>query len=264
MISNDDAPILEFDPDSPAILNPQSQPVMNEPLPVRGVLCFFQEVIDHLIANGKLNKIGNLRSEMGPQPIYKIEQDGQPVFVMHPGVGAPLAAGFLEELIAEGARGVLACGGCGVLSKEIVAGHAIILTHAVRDEGTSYHYLPPAREVAASESAVTALVQTLSDHNVPFILGKSWTTDGLYRETEAKRARRLAEGCVVVEMEAAAFFAVAQFRKIQFGQVVYGGDLVVPEGWDRRSWDKRLDVREALFWLAVDAAARLPLEPKAK
>jgi uridine phosphorylase len=263
MTPNDDAPILEFDADSTPILKPQSQPVINEPLPARGVLCFFQEVIDRLIADNKLIKIGWKRSEMGPQPIYKIEQDGQPVFVMHPGVGAPLAAGFLEELIANGARGVLACGGCGVLSKEIAAGHAIILTSAVRDEGTSYHYLPPSREVAASESAVAALVQTLSDHGVPYILGKSWTTDGLYRETEAKRARRMAEGCVVVEMEAAAFFAVAQFRKVQFGQVVYGGDLVVPKGWDRRSWDKRLDVREALFWLTVEAAARMPLDPPA-
>jgi uridine phosphorylase len=159
---------------------------------------------------------------------------------------------------------VLACGGCGVLSKEIAAGHAIIPTHAVRDEGISYHYLPPAREVAASEPCVTALVQTLSNHNAPFILGKTWTTDGVYRETEAKRARRMAEGCSVVEMEAASFFAVAQFRKIQFGQLLYGGDLVVPEGWDNRRWEKRQDVREALFWLTVEAAASLPLEPAAE
>jgi uridine phosphorylase len=65
------------------------------------------------------------------------------------------------------------------------------------------------------------------------------------------------EGCLVVEMEAAALFAVAQFRKITLGQIVYGGDLVVPEGWDERAWFERKSDRELLFWLAVEACAGL-------
>ncbi|MFN7035493.1 MAG: purine-nucleoside phosphorylase, partial [Bellilinea sp.] len=90
-----------------------------------------------------------------------------------------------------------------------------------------------------------------------YSLAKTWTTDGIYRETVARRAKRLAEGCQVVEMEAAAFFAVAQFRGVTFGQLVYGGDLVVPEGWDSRHWHKRADDRERIFWLAVQACLRL-------
>ena len=148
-----------------------------------------------------------------------------------------------------------AAAGCS--DPEIVAGHAVILTAAVRDEGTSYHYLPPSREVSASPNAVAALQQVLDRQNLPYLLGKSWTTDGLYRETAARRAHRMAEGCEVVEMEAAAFFAVAQFRAVTFGQLVYGGDLVVPEGWDKRSWDERRTVRHALFQLAVEACALL-------
>ena len=73
----------------------------------------------------------------------------------------------------------------------------------------------------------------------------------------ARRARRVAEGCIVVEMEASAFFALAQFRGVTCGQVVYGGDLVSPEGWDFRDWVQRGDVRTALFWLAVEACSRL-------
>ncbi len=69
--------------------------------------------------------------------------------------------------------------------------------------------------------------------------------------------RRVAEGCIVVEMEASAFFALAQFRGVTCGQVVYGGDLVSPEGWDFRDWVRRGDVRTALFWLAVEACSRL-------
>jgi hypothetical protein len=54
-------------------------------------------------------------------------------------------------------------------------------------------------------------------------------------------------------MEAAAFFAVAQFRRVLFAQIVYGGDLVVPEGWDQRGWHKRADDRRLMFDVAVKA-----------
>lgn len=76
-------------------------------------------------------------------------------------------------------------------------------------------------------------------------------------ERAARRAACQAEGCLVVEMEAAAFFAVAQFRGATFGQIVYGGDLVIPESWDKRSWHTRTDDRMRLFWLAVEACCRL-------
>jgi uridine phosphorylase len=152
---------------------------------------------------------------------------------------------------------VVVCGGCGVLQDHIAAGHPVILTSAVRDEGTSYHYLPPAREVASSQRVTAALEAACKAHGMEYLLGKTWTTDGIYRETPAKRAIRLAEGCSVVEMEAAAFFAVAQFRGAEIGQIVYGGDLVVPDGWDRRGWNARLRDREVMFDLAVEAALSL-------
>ena len=204
-----------------------------------------------------IGKIGEIVSEIGPNPLYRMEWNGQSLLVFHPGVGGPLAAGFMEEAIAGGVRIAIACGGCGVLQKEIVSGHPVILTAAVRDEGTSYHYLPPGREASASPRPTAALEETLKSHGLAYLLGKSWTTDAIYRETVAKREQRMHEGCVVVEMEAATFFAVAQFRGIEFGQVVYGGDLVVPEGWDKRDWMALKDSRQMLFWLAVEAVCRL-------
>ena len=74
---------------------------------------------------------------------------------------------------------------------------------------------------------------------MPYVQGKTWTTDGFYRETPAKVPLRRAEGCLTVEMEAAAFFAVAQFRGVQFGQMLYGGDDVSGAEWDHRDWIKR-------------------------
>lgn len=251
-------PILEFDEDRGSILTPDPFRFnAGAPVPAAGVLCFFQDVLSDLLKKDELEFIGNLVSEMGKHPVYRYSIGGRPITVFHPGVGAPLAAAFLDELIAVGVTKFIACGGCGVLNKAIDAGHPIILTSAVRDEGTSYHYLPPSREVKAHPKAVAALEQAFSESGIEYRKGKTWTTDAIYRETKGRRDLRVAEGCDVVEMEAAGFFAVAQFREIVFGQVVYGGDLVVPEGWDGREWHKRGDDRRLMFDLAVKAARLL-------
>jgi uridine phosphorylase len=249
-------PILEFDSDPQAILNPP-QVDLKFPTPERVVLCFFQDVLRSMLQEGRLEEIYHLGSEIGLNPLYRLVENGVPVLVLHPGVGAPLAAAFLDEMIAMGARKFVACGGCGVLHPEIAAGHPVVLTGAVRDEGTSYHYLAPSREVSADAEAVAALEAVCQERGIEYRLGKAWTTDAFYRETAAKRAQRLAEGCEVVEMEAAAFFAVAQFRGVKLGQVVYGGDLVVPEGWDLREWHRREDDRRLMFELALAAVLKL-------
>jgi uridine phosphorylase len=252
----ENCPLLEFDPAREAILNPRPLRPSVE-LPRRAVLCFFQEVLEDLARRGEIVRKAHLISEMGPNSIYTLDWQGQQLTVMHPGVGAPLAAGFLEELIAQGLDRFIAVGGAGVLVNATHAGYPFILTSAVRDEGTSYHYLPQGREVLPAPQAVAALQAALEERKMPYELVKTWTTDAIYRETVAKRDLRVSEGCQVVEMEAAAFFAVAQFRKVVFGQMVYGGDLVVPEGWDGRGWNDRLNDRQRMFWLAVEACARL-------
>lgn len=249
-------PILEFDPARQAILEP-GRLIAQRDVPERAVLCFFNEVIAAICSDGKARLLHHLNSEIGPNPVYEMTVDGQRLAVCHPGVGAPLAAGFLEELIALGIRRFIACGGAGVLRRELIVGHLIVPISAVRDEGTSYHYLPPGREVSPSPAAVAAIEAALSAAGADYTKGKTWTTDAIYRETADRVARRRAEGCLTVEMEAAAFFAVAQFRGVEFGQILYGGDDVSGKEWDSRRWNNRATIREKLFWLAVEAALRL-------
>ncbi len=249
-------PILEFDPDPAAFIDPQK---LIQPIDIarRCVLCFFQDVLQQLVANGRLQPIYQLGSEIGHNPVYEMVAEGERIAVMHPGVGAPLAGAFLEELIALGCRDFIACGGCGVLDREIGLGHVVVPATAVRDEGISYHYLPPSREVAAHPAAVQAIEQALQAHHVPYVVGKTWTIDAYYRETPARIARRREEGCHVVEMEAAAFFAVAHFRGVRFGQLLYGGDDLTGDAWDGRNWEKESTTRARLFQLAVEAVLRL-------
>ncbi len=251
-----DYPILEFDPEANAILNPQTDRLKGK-LPKKAVMCFFQEVLQNQCTNGRLKQVDCLRSELGENIIYTTKIGDECIAVTHPGVGAPLAVAFLEELIYAGVTQYIVCGGCGVLVPELVAGHALIPTSAVRDEGTSYHYLPPSRESYPSARVIKAIDNLLKREDVPYSEVKTWTTDGYYRETSEKRRSRIEEGCQVVEMEAAALFAVAEFRKVELGALLYAGDLVVPEGWDNRGWKGRLKNREFLFELALLACADL-------
>jgi uridine phosphorylase len=249
-------PILEFDPAREALIEP-ARVIKPRDMPEHCVICFFQEVIDQIVEERQATIAVNLQSEVGAHPIYEITHNNQRLAFFHPGVGAPLAAGLLEEAIACGCRKFIVCGGCGVLQQDIAVGHLIVVSGAVRDEGVSYHYLPPGREVPANRSGVAALTATLDQRGVPYLVGKTWTTDAIYRETADKIAMRKSEGCLTVEMEAASLMAVAQFREVVLGQVLYGGDDLSGGEWDHRRWQSRRDVRENLFWLAAEACLEL-------
>jgi uridine phosphorylase len=223
--------------------------------PEHCVFCFFPDVIDELASNGA-REISTRTTEMGKHAVYEIEFRGRRLMVAHPRVGAPLAAASLEGAIVMGARKFIACGGAGVLTSSIPVGHLVVPTAAIRDEGTSYHYLPPSLEVKPHPRAVRAIKDTLKKAGLNFIAGRTWTTDGLYRETRAKVNLRRRQGCVVVEMEAAAFFAVAKFRRAIFGQILYGADDLGGDDWDHRSWTRH-EIRRLLFDLAAEACLQL-------
>jgi uridine phosphorylase len=251
-MENQTYPILEYDPTPEALIEP-SKLVQPVDAPEHCIICFFQEVVTQLSERKGTKIIAHHPWSDFVRPLYEIDADGRRLAVVHPGIGASLTAAILEEVIARGCRKFIACGGAGVLNREITIGHLVIPNIAVRDEGTSYHYLPPGREVSASPEAVQAIKKVLQDQQIPYLIGKTWTTDGPYRETREKIRLRKKEGCLTVEMEAAAFFAVAKFREVIFGQILYGGDDVSGEIWDSRQWHSRTSVREQLFWLAAEA-----------
>jgi uridine phosphorylase len=250
------APILEFDPSPAAVIEPS---LYNRPADVAPhcVITFFQDVIDRLAGRGALRIVKKIRSEIGQHPLYETDFDGKRLAIIHPGVGAPLAAALLESVIARGCRKFVVCGGAGVLDRSIAAGRPVVVASAVRDEGTSYHYAPPSRTIDASPEATAALEAVLRERGIDYQVGRAWTTDAIFRETRQKVTRRREEGCVIVEMEAAAFFAVARFRAATLGEIVYGGDDVSGDEHDHRDWVKLTDARELLFRVAAEACLRL-------
>ena len=253
-----DYPILEYDPERTAIIEPSSVIEPIEDMPEHCVLCFFHNVIEQFAQEGLAREIKSYPTESGTRRFYEFDCGlDRPVTLIHPGVGAPLAAASLEIAIALGGRKFVACGGAGVLDRSVAVGHLVVPTAAIRDEGTSYHYLPAGREVAPAPQAVQAIETVLQRHKVDYITAKTWTTDAVFRETREITAQRRSEGCLTVEMEAATFFAVAQFRGVPFGQILYGGDNLDADQWDRRDWMNRPSVRGQLVLLAAEACLEM-------
>jgi len=253
---NSRIPLLERDRARIAIIEP-SRVIKPIDVAEHCVLCFFQEVIRDLVREGaQARHVHDGESEAGDYPVYELDYGGRRLAIVHPGVGASSAAARLEHMIALGCRKFVACGGAGVLVGSIAVGRIVVPTAAIRDEGTSYHYLPPAREVAPTRRALAAIEAVLRENHHDYVRGKTWTTDAVYRESRPRMARRQREGCVVVEMEAASFFAVARFRGVEFAQILYGGDSLAGPRWDPRGWNRHA-TRERLFHLAAEACLRL-------
>ena len=249
-----DAPILEFDPDPNAVVEPHAVVAAGADRPERAVLCFFSQVLDRL-EREKAPVLFELEAAHGVHPVFGFDVDGEQIAVFHPGVGAALAGGFFEESIAHGCSRFIAVGTAGGLVPDLTIGHLIVPTFAVRDEGTSYHYLPPSRSVEPTPEAAEALMATLKRRDVPFVTGGTWSTDGFYRETRRKVERRVAEGCLTVEMEAAALFAIARFRGVPIAQLLTTSDDLSGEwsGFGRADHDSRW----SLFLLAAEAVRAL-------
>lgn len=110
----------------------------------------------------------------------------------------------------------------------------IVPVSAVRDEGTSYHYVAPSPEIEADSHSIQILENVLKNCGYPYVKGKTWTSDAIYRETIPAIRERRREGCLAAEMECASMLAVSKYRQIPFIQFLYGADNLSSDKWEIR------------------------------
>ena len=147
------------------------------------------------------------------------------------GVGAPIVATAMEEMIALGVKRFIAVGMAGGLDPTLVPGDVVVCTEAVRDEGTSYHYLRSSEKAHATPLLAAKLYHALHQAGIPVHIGPTWTTDAPYRETVAEVERYASAGIKTVEMEASAMAAVALYRQVEFAAAFVISDLLTPPHW---------------------------------
>lgn len=249
-------PLLEFDSDPSAVFNPPPH-LQNINPPEHCVMPIHASLIERLREAGHLEQICQLGEGPRPVSVYVLGHAGGRVVVVNPGIGAPFAVAVFELLIAMGCSRFVACGYAGVLKPELKRGDIVIPSSAIRDEGTSFHYCPPSRVIDIDHSVVSKLELVLRKHDVGYQVGRTWTTDAIFRETRRKIAQRKREGCITVEMECSAFVAAAKFRGVAFGQYLEAQDDVSGDEWDPRHSGDAAQLEEKAFWLSVEACLSL-------
>jgi uridine phosphorylase len=145
--------------------------------------------------------------------LYRFTDAGTEFGIVGCAVGASFAVLVAEELFASGCQLVISMTSAGRLSQSLHPPCFILIDRALRDEGTSYHYLPPAAYSSADPAMVDALEGAFGSLSQPVTNGATWTTDAPFRETQQAIDRMRTSGLLAVEMEAAALYAFAQARR---------------------------------------------------
>ncbi len=149
---------------------------------------------------------------------------GHPIVVQRITVGAPAAALVMEGAIVRGVRTLIVVGSAGSLQPSLPIGSTVVVEASEREDGTSHHYLPVGEVVTADPELTRRLYVRAMERGIRPVQGRSWTIDAPYRETVGGIRRHWEAGVLVVEMEAAAMFAVARVRNIQVGLLVAVSD----------------------------------------
>jgi len=162
-------------------------------------------------------------------PMMALTIDGVSCGVVPRTIGGPFATLVCEQLFASGARVVIGLTSAGRVKSDHRLPHFVIVDEAIRDEGTSLHYLPAARTVRGHGPLNDALAREVATLPLPCHRGLAWTTDAPYRETRAILERRAGEGALAVEMQAASMLAFAAAKDAVVGVVAYVTNAVDAE-----------------------------------
>lgn len=220
-----------FDDKSEAKINPQ----INENAPAfDACIVTFSYIIEKFVTeNHDCSQIGQMYFATGITPVYQINHKGKKFAFYKTYVGAPACVGSIEDTLSViKTNKYIVFGGAGCLDREIAHGKVMIPTEAYRDEGTSYHYAPAADYIKIKNHRTVE--SFMKENKLPYALGKTWTTDSFYRETEGNIEKRKADGCISVEMECAGIQAMCDFRGLEFYTFFTSGDLLDAPKWDVR------------------------------
>ncbi len=249
----------EFDKEKISKINPNDVEKNIPNFPSIGITCFSKDLIDRYVKIFNGEKIAHVTNTNGEIPIYKISYNDVDIALFMSAVGAPACVVEYEEITALGLEKLIMFGTCGSLDNSIKDLAIIIPTSAIRDEGTSYHYMESSNEIEVNKKYRDDFIHILNTNNVTYKEGKVWTTDALYRETENKILKRKSDGCICVDMECSAINAVANFRDKELFQFFYAADNLDSSKWDIRSLanTKKLDEKEKIIYLALELAVKM-------
>lgn len=191
------------------------------------ILCYSPSLMIHVRDNYDVNE-----RRLSGGILYSLTESSDSVGILgNFGFGAPVAVTLSEVLIAMGVQRIINIGVAGTLQKHIDIGDIVVCDKAIRDEGTSYHYLKPDTYASPHSGLTKQITKTLDNNGTEYFTGPSWTTDAPYRETIAEVSKYQEEGVLTVEMEASALFALGNHRNIEVGALFTISDSLADLKW---------------------------------
>jgi len=174
------------------------------------------------------------------------------------GGGSPMTVELAEEFAAMGVKSMLLMTWGGILQPDLNPGDIVVIDRAIRDEGTSYHYLPPSKYVDANAGLADTLVEAIQARGGKCSRGTTWTTDAPFRETVEEIRQYQAEGVKTVEMESAGLFTIGKVRNIPTASVVVGMDRLADYQWHApERLEKILHSLELVYAASLDVLRSL-------
>lgn len=249
---------------SEPVLKPESFYGKHEEIADICVVTFSHKVMEWAIDALDCQKVAEIGCINGNRPIYLTIVQGIRVAFYMTLVSSSGAATCLEEAnCLTGAKRFVLFGSCGSLNYELTKGKVVVPTQAYRDDGLSYHYQEPGEYIDIVNS--DKLAGILEQMKVPFVQGKVWTTDALYRETKNKVERLRRDGCIAVEMELSGAQAVCAFHGWELYNFLLTGDNLDGEEWSAEilGSEEETDLQIRYFQLAMKAAVKLLEQEKA-
>lgn len=185
--------------------------------------------------------------------LFRVERDGINMGLIGGTVGAPFAVLVAEQLIALGCRHIIGYSSSGAVSDRLVLPCSVVPDRALRDEGTSYHYLPPTKWAHSRGELPAIAARHAAVCGLPVHRGPTWTTDAPYRETRIQIERHRAEGVLAVEMEAAALMALAEARDAEIASLLHVTNALATADTDFHKGPS--DVHEKVITCCLEAFA---------
>ena len=259
---NHDLPLLAHPLDLESDFTPQAlieavrskRGLVSVAVPEVCILEFDGDITDHLVQSRAVFPWRNWACFH--TPMFALEVNGKACGIVPRAIGGSYAVLVAEQLLASGARVIVGLTSAGRVSRRLQIPSLVIATAAIRDEGTSFHYVPASRSVTAPPALVEPLASELKRLGLPIYQGTVWTTDAPYRETWRQLDHYGKEGVLAVEMQAASLFALAQARHAQIAVVAHVSNATNHEGepFNKGSEHEGVEILTAICNAALGAA----------
>ncbi len=214
-----------FDNISEAIISPRAFFGEKKNICDTAIITFSREIYPAVLEKYPNQIIGEIKSANRIKPLHLLDIHGMKVVFYLSEIGSTLAStDVIEVNWKTGADKFVMFGSAGALDPEFTTGGYVIPTAAYRDEGMSYHYAPPADYIDIKNADFLECL--FKEKNIPYIMGKAWTTDAVYMETRDLLKKRKAEGCIAVDMELAGVQAVCDYYGFELYDFLATGDIV--------------------------------------